>query len=204
MSKAHKGLIYAGVNLVYKNSQWADWAAATAPQPDYTDTGANRYWYHYYNPSVGGGAPDACSACAGVAKTYYSMGSSYRQKAFENLGNASHYLSDVGNPMHTGLSFDTFKKDPHLKYEQYVDSNWTSGCKYSQYVDNNAGIKSVTDPSQAVKDMAAFSKSYYSQLWGEISNNPNNFNTTTTRYITAQVLIETAKYNAGLAKYIST
>ncbi len=201
---AHSGLIKAGVNLAYGNSQWAGWAANYAPKPDYTDTGADRYWYHYYNPSIGGGAPDACSARAGVAKTYYSMGSSYRQTAFENLGLASHYLSDAGQPMHTGVSLDTFKKDQHLQYEQYVDNNWNSGCKYSQYANNNAGIKSVTNPSQAVKDLAAFSKPYYSQLWAEINNNPNNFDTTTTRYITAKALLETAKYNAGLAKYIST
>jgi len=201
---AHSGLTYAGVKLVYKNTEWAGWAADTAPLPDSQDQGADRYWYHYYNPSIGGGAPSACSATAGVAKVYYSKGSSYRQKAFENLGIASHYLSDVGQPMHTGLSYDTFKKEEHLQYEQYVKDNWNSGPKYSQYVNNNAGIKSITDPSQAAKDLAAFSKPYYSQLWGEINNNPNNFDTTTTRYITAKVLLETAKYNAGLAKYIST
>lgn len=41
--KAHKGLIRAGVNLVYKNSKWAGWAAVYAPKPDSTDEGLNRY-----------------------------------------------------------------------------------------------------------------------------------------------------------------
>lgn len=203
-STAHSGLIKAGVNLVYKNSQWAGWAANYAPKPDSQDQGADRYWYHYYNPSVGGGAPAACSARAAVAKTYYSKGSSYRQSAFENLGLASHYLSDAGQPMHTGLSFDTFKKEQHLQYERYVDNNWASGCQFSQCVNSNTVINSVTDPSQAVKNLAAFSKPYYSQLWAEINNNPTNFDTITTRYITTKCLRETARYNAGLAKYIKS
>lgn len=42
---AHSGLISAGVNLVYGNFQWAGWAAGTAPTPDSTDQGADRYWY---------------------------------------------------------------------------------------------------------------------------------------------------------------
>lgn len=203
-TSAHSGLIKAGVNLVYGNSQWANWAANAAPTPDPTDQGLDRYWYHYYNPSIGGGDPSACNARAGVAKTYYSMGSSYRQTAFENLGFASHYLSDAGQPMHTGLSFDTFKEEQHLQYEQYVDNNWVSGCQFSQCVNSNTVIKSVTNPSQAVKDLAAFSKPYYSQLWAEINNNPTNFDTITTRYITTKCLRETAKYNAGLAKYIKS
>jgi hypothetical protein len=55
-TSAHSGLISAGVSLVYTNSQWASWAANLAPTPDSTDQGADRYWYHYYNPSIGGGS----------------------------------------------------------------------------------------------------------------------------------------------------
>lgn len=205
VTKAHQGLIRAGVNLVYKNSKWAGWAAVYAPKPDSTDTGADRYWYHYYNPGINsGGAPSACSACAGVAKTYYSKGSSYREKAFNNLGIASHYLSDVGNPMHTGFDYNTFKKGKHINYESYVDANWNSGCTYSQYANKNTRIKSISSPSQATKDLAEFSFGYYRSLWGEINSHPDNFNTTTTQYITAKVLRETATYNAGLAKYIKS
>ncbi|WP_440946020.1 hypothetical protein ACSAZL_18360 [Methanosarcina sp. T3] len=92
----------------------------------------------------------------------------------------------------------------HAAYENYVGSNWNSGCIYSQYANNNAGIISITDPSKAVKDLAAYSNPYFSTLWGEITANPSNFDTTTTRYITANVVLKTAKYNAGLAEYIST
>lgn len=202
---AHNGLIYAGVKLVYGNTQWAGWARDTAISPDYTDKGVSRYYKHYYNPGINyGGAPGACEDAAKLAKTYYSKGSSYRKAAFNNLGNASHYLSDVGNPMHTAFDYNSFKKGKHLAYEDYVESNWNKGCKYSQYVNSNTGVKTITDPSQAAIDLAEFSFDYYRPLWGEINAHPDNFNTTTVQYITAKLMRETAKYDAGLAKYIKT
>jgi hypothetical protein len=131
------------------------------------------------------------------------MGSSYRQTAFENLGLASHYLSDVGQPMHTGLEYQSYVNDNlHIQYEQYVDNNWNSGHNFARWATRNTEVKSITNPSQATKDLAAFSKSYCSQLWGEMIK--PNYDTTLTQYITSVCLKETAKYNAGLAKYIRT
>lgn len=209
--RVHKGLISAGVDLVYENSDWAGWAGDAAPLPDTQDTGFfDRYYGHYYNPTYNqgyGGAPGKCLCYSQYAKDYYAAGQWH--DAFYNLGLASHYLSDVGNPMHSGGAVSQgvqwlLGNKYHLAYESYVENNWGSGCTYSQYANNNAGIKSMTDPSQATKDLAAYSNPYFSTLWEEITDNPSDFDTTTTRYITAKVLLETAKYNAGLAEYIST
>jgi len=209
-AKAHSGLISAGVKLVYKDSTKAKWAADAAPLPDSLDTGVDRYFFHYYNPAYNqgyGGAPGKCLYYTQYAKDYYAAGQFYN--AFYNLGLASHYLSDVGNPMHSGGEVSQglaylLGNSYHTSYESYVESNWGSGCKYSQYPNNNAGIKSVTSPSQAVKDLAAYSNPYFSTLWGQITAHPSNFNTSTTQYVTAKVLLETAKYNAGLARYIKS
>lgn len=209
-AKAHSNLISAGVILVYKDSTKASWAATAAPLPDSKDTGVDRYFLHYYNPAYNqgyGGAPGRCLYYTQYAKDFYKSGQWYN--AFTNLGLASHYLSDVGNPMHTGGEVSQglaylLGNDYHKAYESYVENNWNSGCKYSQYANNNAGIKSISSPSQAVKNLAAYSNPYFSTLWGQITANPNNFDTTTTRYVTAKVLLETAKYNAGLASYIKS
>lgn len=217
------------VSSWYKNTEWAGWARGTAMNPDDTiDTGSisvpvptplgfvtisipKSCYYHYYNPSLHfGGAPGKCASYAAQAKTYYKN-KDYKN-AFETFGIASHYISDVAQPMHSGGELGSLKdyllnwngNYYHYQYEQYVVNNWDNGCKYSQYANNNAGIKSITDPSQAVKDMAAFSKPHSTTLWDEIYANPDNFDTSNTQYIMAKVLLEAAKYNAGLAKYIST
>jgi hypothetical protein len=213
-SSAHSDLISSGVKLKYQNSQWASWASASANDPDngVIDSGSLRYYNHYYRPKTPytGGATGRCLYFAQYAKDFYGQGN--YQTAFYYLGLASHYLSDVGNPMHTDGEVNQLANQvPHGLYEDYVQNNWRSGYNYYYYVQNNAGSRTVTDPSQAVKSMAAYSNPYFSQLWNLVitkSQNPNDNNyfgkDTDVRYITSKVLLEDAKYNAGLAAYISS
>lgn len=205
----HSNLISAGVKLIYKDSTKAKWAADAAPLPDSQDTGVNRYFLHYYNPAYNqgyGGAPGRCLYYATSAKEYYKAGK--MDKAFTNLGLASHYLSDVGNPMHTGGEVSQglaylFNHDYHTAYENYVENNWYSNENYHEYVDGNAGSRKVTDPAKAVKSLATYTNPYFNLLWNEITKNPKDFGSSkTVKYITAKVVLETAKYNAGLASYI--
>ncbi len=66
-------------------------------------------WTHYYNPSYclpngicvpTGAALSGCKYYADIAKNNCSNGHLYT--AYENLGYASHFMTDVGNPSHTG------------------------------------------------------------------------------------------------------
>lgn len=231
---AHRNLIYAGVNLVYTNSTRAKWAYGTSMDPDTKiDTGTIKVlltitppiwvsipkvcYYHYYNPDISfGGAPGKCSSYATQARTDY-RNKDY-ENAFKNLGIASHYLSDVGQPMHSGGELGSLKDylvnwnsdDYHIQYETYVDNNWEDGHEFGKHVTQNTEIKSVTDPSSAVKSMAEYSNDYSSKLWDEIYAHPD-FNdpdsaddTTYIQYITIIMNKEAAKYNAGLAKYLKS
>ena len=87
-----------------------------------------------------------------------------------------------------------------------MENNWVNGVGFSKNVVNNKAIKSVTNPSSAVKSMASYSNGYSTILWAAIYANPS-FDTRytgTVNWITANTLTEAAKYNAGLAKYIKS
>jgi hypothetical protein len=231
MSNTHQNLIGAGVVLVYNNGNYASWARTAAMLPDSTiDSGyisvsllgktisiPKTCYYHYYNPTAAyglgfGGAPSKCSSYAATAKSYYQK-KDY-SNAFKNLGIASHYLSDVAQPMHSGGESGSLidyllnwnGNYYHYQYEQYVENNWVNGVGFSKNVVNNKAIKSVTNPSSAVKSMASYSNGYSTTLWAAIYANPS-FDTRytgTVNWITANTLTEAAKYNAGLAKYIKS
>ncbi len=235
MTVAHKNLISAGVNLIYTNSNWANTASGAAMLPDTTiDTGSisvpvptplglvtisipKTCYYHYYNPDVSfGGAPGKCSSYAATAKTYYK--NKDYTNAFKNLGIASHYLSDVGQPMHSGGESGSLKdyllnwngNYYHYRYEKYVDNNWINGHNFGKYVTRNTQVKTVTDPAAAVRSMAQYSNAYSTKLWAEIYAHPNfdksgnADDTTYIQYVTIIMNQEAAKYNAGLAKYMKS
>jgi len=104
-------------------------------------------WTHYYNPDWDtGSAPSETKYYANIAKNKYSSG--YKYSAFQNLGYASHFMTDVGNPLHTGaeglqvfLSLEmTGGRDIkyiHTTCENYVTSNWNSGYVFKSIVENN-------------------------------------------------------------------
>jgi hypothetical protein len=68
---------------------------------------------HYYDPNVlnlsfeFGYAPDACQSNADNAKGYFQNRDYYA--ASESIAYSSHFLTDVGNPMHTGLEIEQIK-----------------------------------------------------------------------------------------------
>ena len=203
----HGDLIYYGVNGVYKNTNWASMAKSHANDPDSTDTGLARYYNHYYRPHIPylGSAPGKCLLYATYAKNNYA---SNKDAAFLNLGISSHYLSDVGNPMHTdGEIPQAFDSASHYAYETYVMNNWASGFKFRDIVSSNTASISVTDPSTTTKNLASYSNQYYDTLWTQVTKDPTQATLNKNSdvwYITTQVIRHTAKYNRGLAAYIKT
>ena len=203
----HGDLIYQGVKGVYSNTNWATTAKTYANNPDNGTLDPEpfyRYYNHYYNPSlVTGGAPNRCTNFALIAKNNYA---SNKNLAFYNLGLASHYISDVGNPMHTAGEWNQYwNSQPHLAFESYVSSNWNTGYNYKSIVSSNTATQTVTYPATATSTLASFSHQYFDTLWSEIIANPTGFGSDIdVRFITTRVIRETAKYNRGLATYIST
>ncbi len=135
----HNGLIFVPVYKL-RGFNDANVAANTADDPDYWDF-ENQPWFvpqeflllvhgwnHYYNPDAAFG--DAAIECAGhtqMARTNFENGN--LNAAFSYLGWASHYLTDICNPMHTGGEWDQLPNPSlHSNYENYVNSRY-----YSKY-----------------------------------------------------------------------
>lgn len=168
-------------------------------------------WTHYYNPSYclpngicipTGSAPSETKYYADIAKNKYLSG--YKYSAFQNLGYASHFLTDVGNPLHTGaeLRQATFKW-VHYAYENYVTNNWNSGYNFKSVVENNRYYYPISDPEQAAKNLASYSHQYVETLFWTIFLNPDTWQSSSTvKQITENCLFETAKYTLGLVKYV--
>jgi len=160
-------------------------------------------WTHYYNPDwATGSAPSECKYYANVAKSKYSSGDKY--SAFQNLGYASHFITDVGNPLHTGLeSWQAVFSSIHYSYENYISSNWESGYRFKSVIENNWYYYPISNPEQATKDLATYSHQYDDTVFWTIYNNPNTWqNDQNLRKVTENCLLETAKYSLGLIKYV--
>lgn len=160
-------------------------------------------WTHYYNPDWGtGSAPSECKYYADIAKNNYSSGHKY--SAYENLGYASHFMTDVGNPLHTGLeSWQAVFKDIHYAYENYVSSNWENGYNFKSVIENNWYYYAINDPEQATKNLASYSHQYDDTIFWTIFWNPDTWQSDSDiRDATENCLLETAKYTLGLVKYV--
>jgi len=205
---------YAGIAKDHADDpdQWTQ----VPPPPGYPDWMWNfimqvvHSWTHYYNPERGwGSAPSECKYYADIAKNNYSNGHLYT--AYENLGYASHFMTDVGNPLHTGaeLSQVTLSairfgdiKHLHYAYEDYVSNNWNSGYKFRSVVENNWYYYQINDPEQATKDLANYTHQYADTIVWTIFWNPDTWqNNQNIKNITENCLRETAKYTLGLVKY---
>ena len=69
-----------------------------------------------------GYAPAQCENYVNIAGDYYDQPSMYN--AYTNLGYSSHFLTDVGNPLHTGMELEqALNSWVHGDYEAYVATN---------------------------------------------------------------------------------
>jgi len=159
---------------------------------------------HYYNPDTGSGsAPYYCWYYAYGARSYYRNGDMYN--AFQGLGWSSHFLTDVGNPLHTGREADqALHKWVHTAYEDYVSNNWESGYNFKSVIEDNWYYYAINDPWDATENLASYSHYYLDTLYLTIYNNPDTWQSSTlVRSITEDSLLETAKYALGLVKYVT-
>lgn len=119
---------------------------------------------HYFNPVFGwGDAPSYTATYANLAKQNVPV-NWYNAAVY--LGWSSHFIEDVGNPMHTGgeanQAYDYFYHPPgypnmHDAYEGYVGSNWVGGYNFKSYVTNNNNYITVTNPDLSTRAAASYS-----------------------------------------------
>jgi len=157
---------------------------------------------HYYSPAGIGGAPQNTLDYVDLAENYYDSGS--YSDAATNLGYASHFIEDVGNPMHTGKEWDQYNNPwVHYNYENYVGNRWNSS-NFEYVVANNNNYYLYTDWKQATKDLAGYTNNYLDTIYTKVSNKGQNWDLsqdTSIDAISQNVLQMTAKYTNGLALY---
>lgn len=161
-------------------------------------------WEHYHNPGlIGyGDAPAYASNYLNQARTSYRSGG--YTTAYRDLGYAIHFVSDVGQPLHTGAELSqALNQWVHFDYESYVASNWTSGKNFASIYDSSGFYYAIQDPGQGTKDLASYSNSYCGEVYQTIYENPNTWQSLTRmKTITDNVLLKTALYVKGFAWYV--
>lgn len=156
-----------------------------------------RYYGQYFDPGVFeiyhddnhdvdfgeiGGAPDA----AGIE---FSYAEKYDSDLY--LGRTSHYFSDMGVPLHTGMGWEQvnleiytnsdgnvdYRIDPmywlHGEYEEYVSDNWDSGEWFQyQFNSNNCSADYCYYPldtiSGEIKNLADYTEDYSYDVYSKI------------------------------------
>jgi len=209
----HKRISYWAA---YKESfPQPDTVSANAPVPDsWYDSIVDPFkaivhsWYHYYDPVYGtGGAPGQTLAYITYAKSYYQS-NDYTNAAI-NLGYSSHFLEDVGNPMHTGRESDQISNPwVHSNYEGYVGKWWytpnNGAASFEDIVKNNYNYYGYTDWSQGTKSLASYSHSYVDTIYTKVYNKGQNWDLSrdiSIDAITQNLIQATAQYTNGLALY---
>ena len=171
-------------------------------------------WTHYYNPDyadslIEGYAPTDAKYFADISKANYSS-TNYVDAAY-NLGYASHFLTDVSNPMHTGQELNQVidklftQHDTHAEYETFVSNNWssTSTYKFGDLVKNNTYYYRVRSPDEATINTATFSHAYVDTLYYHVKNQPGTgfYSDPTVKNITENCVLIAARYTGGLVEY---
>ena len=104
-------------------------------------------------PEGFGRAPENCQKNATDAVTAYY--NNHLTEAFTSLGHSSHFMTDIGNPMHTGNLFvqgslTVMGWEIHSKYEDYVDSNWGT-LGFGELVDNTVETEVWVTPDYSTR-----------------------------------------------------
>lgn len=157
--------IYQNVLAVHPLFSYAENARNHAPDPD-----QGLPWNapeHYYNPDfLWGGAPGMAQQSFSYAKSYYML-QDYQQASVW-IAKSSHYLTDAGNPFHTGKELDTiWNQTTHARYESWVDSHWTTpDFNFGDYVQGYYyDYLWSENPSDTTKSVAQVSHPYLETLW---------------------------------------
>jgi len=121
---------------------------------------------HYYNPDLSlGYAPSETLNWTISSRDAYQM-EDYMASAIY-LGYASHFMIDIGNPLHTGREIDSFENHfPHDTYERWVSDNWDDGSKYNNLTTNDPFFYRVSDPSRSTIHIAQYTHKYVDYTFG--------------------------------------
>lgn len=168
---------------------------------------------HAYDPKFFGGcgsAPDETKKYADFAYNYYK--NDQFENAARNLGYASHFLTDVGNPLHSGkfleqmLDYELVGKDMsktvHGRYENYVSANWND---FEPFLKTDTALGN-RNWAEGCKSLAELSHIDSDTIYREVHDSTNdeliaNTNTNLKRCTINRVKM-TAKYTNGLVMYV--
>jgi parallel beta-helix repeat protein len=158
---------------------------------------SQQYRHSYFVLTGDGGAPSRCHEYYYKAMEEFSKGEP--DVGFFYLALASHYLQDVGQPLHT-VYLECILR--YIEYDSYVYYNWDWEGSLDFYLDAlYAPVKDISNwgPKEAVKKLAHFSRSRVHQLhwWMGSPWDPCD----TWEEPTRECVQETAAYTAGLYKY---
>ena len=167
---------------------------------------------HYFNPDLLTGlAPVGCQMYADNALNAYR--NRHWDDAFTQLGYSSHFLADVGNPMHTGAELTqgittALSLDMHGAYETYVDNNWQN--MFASSVSNSGYALVTSAPYQSTTQMAKYSHQYLPELIVRIYlnwvRNGGTFDLNQDariNFITSDCLTMDTRYMRGLVRYLT-
>lgn len=225
---AHSSIIVAACTHNSIDDTNASTAGGHAPDPDRWYEGSDleiilqRCYNHGYVPPpippipgvpTGlGRAPENCQKNATDAATAYY--NNRLDDAFTSLGHSSHFMTDIGNPMHTGDLFvqgslTVMGWEIHSKYEDYVDSNWGT-LGFGELVDNTVETEVWSNPDYSTRLLGWKTHPYCDPLILLVTENYLAHNGTfhleddpAIQYITEYSLAETTKHTNGLVYYVT-
>jgi hypothetical protein len=203
-------------------------AKGTAPEPDgwYNDLPEpqktlERCYNHGYVPPLLppppgvpmglGAAPANCQKNATDAATAYY----YNQlpDAFASLGHSSHFMTDIGNPMHTGRLFEqgaptVMGWQIHYEYENYISSNWNT-LGFNETVYDTTEMEVWGTPHSSTQILGWKTQWYRDPLILLVTTNYLAHNQEfhleedeAIRALTVSSLVETTKHTNGLVYYV--
>lgn len=207
----HNAIIYLSAKQENVPEYYAKIAGDSSGKPD--DVGFPiQQVTHYFNPDLlTGMAPVGCQMYADNALNDYRNRN--WDNAFTELGYSSHFLADVGNPMHTGSELTQgittlLGLNIHSAYEEYVFNNWQN--MFESSVDNSGYAIVTSAPYQSTTQMAKYSHSYLTELnlriylnWVRNRGNFDLNQDARINFITSDCLTTTTRYMRGLVKYLT-
>ena len=160
---------------------------------------SSRTYLHLYDPiHEYGGAPLECLRYTVLAKDMFNIGNNY--EGYKYLGYASHYLEDVGTPVHTDMDVIN-QLSFHLGYEEWIDLHWTEIENRLFLKLGELGIPVKCDTVQGhIKNFASFSNDFITDIWDAMKTNDNE----TLYNITVPCVLNMVLYTAGYYNYVFT
>jgi PKD repeat protein len=160
---------------------------------------------HYYNPNQHTGMAPFYAAYYGTFAIIAYPNQDYLS-AGANLGYSSHFLEDVGNPLHTGYELEQgYWRWIHDYYEQYVSVYWDD---YYPFVQGNHYQWKFTNfdviaPYDSTVDLAEYSNQFVDELYILIYTDPYGFPDNPRIYdLTMPTILTTSQYENGLVDCI--